>query len=86
VPPLQFVPRMKSRARCADGRNAVVNVALGGSYAPTQNGVWTLHFGFNTDFSPVGDADESFSRVDLYGVTTGVRGTFPGLTAAVGIS
>jgi hypothetical protein len=65
---------------------AVVNVALGGSYALTQNGVWTLYFGFNTDFSPVGDADEYFSRVDLYGVTAGISGTWQGLTAAVGIN
>ena len=65
---------------------AVVNVAAGGSYALTKNKVWTLHFGFNTDFSPVGDADNYFSRVDLYGLTAGISGTVEGFTAAVGVN
>jgi hypothetical protein len=41
---------------------AIVNVAFGGSYALTANQVWVLHFGFHTDFSPVGDEDEFFSK------------------------
>ena len=61
---------------------AIVNVAVGGSYALTQNKVWTLYFGFTTDFSPVGDDDEYFSRVDLYGLTGGISGTVEGFTAA----
>lgn len=65
---------------------AVVNVALGGSYALTENQVWALHFGFSTDFSPVGDEDEYFSKVDLYGATVGVSGTVGGLTAALGVN
>ncbi len=65
---------------------AVVNVAVGGSYALTENQVWALHFGFSTDFSPVGDEDEYFSRVDLYGATVGVSGTVGGLTAALGFN
>jgi hypothetical protein len=65
---------------------AVVNVAVGGSYALTKNKVWTLHFGFNTDFSPVGDADQYFSRVDLYGLTAGISGSVEGFTAAVGVN
>ena len=65
---------------------AVANVAAGGSYALTNNKVWTLHFGFNTDFSPVGDADNYFSRVDLYGLTAGISGTVEGFTAAVGVN
>ncbi len=64
----------------------VVNVAAGGSYALTKNKVWMLHFGFNTDFSPVGDADDYFSRVDLYGLTAGISGTVEGFTAAVGFN
>ena len=47
--------------------DAIVNVAFGGFYALTENKVWKLHFGFNTDFSPVGDDDEFFTNVDLYG-------------------
>ena len=65
---------------------AVVNVAVGGSYALTKNKVWTLHFGFATDFSPVGDADQYFSRVDLYGLTAGISGSVEGFTAAVGVN
>jgi long-subunit fatty acid transport protein len=65
---------------------AVVNVAAGGSYALTKNKVWTLHFGFNTDFSPVGDDDTYFSRVDLYGLTAGISGEVQGFTAAVGFN
>jgi hypothetical protein len=65
---------------------AVVNVAVGGSYALTKNKVWILHFGFNTDFSPVGDADQYFSRVDLYGLTAGISGSVEGFTAAVGVN
>jgi hypothetical protein len=64
----------------------VVNVAAGGSYALTKNKVWTLHFGFNTDFSPVGEADNYFSKVDLYGLTAGISGTVEGFTAAVGFN
>ena len=65
---------------------AVVNVAAGGSYVFSQNRVWTVYLGFNTDFSPVGDADQYFSRVDLYGITGGVSGTVAGFTAAVGVN
>jgi hypothetical protein len=65
---------------------AIVNVALGGSYALTANQVWILHYGFHTDFSPVGDADEFFSKVDMYSVTLGVSGSVAGFTAAVGVN
>jgi hypothetical protein len=41
---------------------------------------------FSTDFSPVGDEDESFSKVDLYGATVGISGTVGGLTAALGFN
>lgn len=65
---------------------SVVNVAFGGNYALTENRVWTLHFGFNTDFSPVGEDDDFFSKVDLYGATLGVSGTVGGFTAAIGLN
>ena len=42
--------------------------------------------GFSTDFSPVGQEDEYFSKVDLYGATVGVSGTVGGLTAALGVN
>ena len=65
---------------------AVFNVAFGGSYALTENRVWALHFGFHTDYSPVGDADQFFSRVNLYSATLGVTGTVSGFTAALGFN
>src|SRR5262245_7429294 len=65
---------------------AIVNVALGGSYALTANQVWVLHYGFHTDFSPVGDQDDFFSKVDTYSVTLGVSGSVAGFTAAVGVN
>jgi hypothetical protein len=65
---------------------AIVNVAFGGSYALTANQVWVLHFGFHTDFSPVGDADEFFSKVDVYSATVGVSGSVAGFTAAIGVN
>jgi hypothetical protein len=64
--------------------DAIVNFAVGGNWAITKNKVWVLHFGFGTDFSQVGDADQFFSKVDLFGATLGVSGTVGGLTAAVG--
>ena len=53
---------------------------------PDPDKVWKLHFGFNTDFSPVGDNDEFFSRVDLYSLTAGISGTVQGFTAALGVN
>ena len=45
-----------------------------------------MYLGFNTAFSPVGDEDQYFSRVDLYGITGGVSGTVAGFTAAIGLN
>lgn len=44
---------------------AIVNAAVGGHFYLSKNRVWKLHLGFNTDFSPVGDEDQYFSKVDL---------------------
>jgi long-subunit fatty acid transport protein len=65
---------------------AIVDVALGGSWTFTKNRVWTAYFGFNTTFSPVGDDDQFFSRVDVYGLTGGISGTVQGFTAAIGVN
>ncbi len=64
----------------------IVDFAVGGSYSLTQNKVWTVYFGFNTAFSPVGDEDDFFSRVDVYGLTGGISGTVEGFTAAIGVN
>ncbi len=63
-----------------------MDVAVGGSYALTRNKVWQVYFGFNTSFSPVGDEDQFFSRVDIYGFTGGISGTVEGFTAAIGVN
>jgi hypothetical protein len=65
---------------------AIVDFAVGGSYALTANRVWTVYFGFNSAFLPVGDDDEFFSRVDVYGITGGISGTVEGFTAAIGVN
>ena len=52
----------------------VVNIALGGRYQLTQDRTWTLHGGYATDRSPVGDADTAFSKVHLQHVTVGLSG------------
>ena len=64
--------------------DAIVNIAFGGYYALTENKVWKLHFGFNTDFSPVGDNDEFFTKVDLYSFALGISGETRHFIASLG--
>lgn len=64
---------------------SVVNVAVGGHYAFSTNRVWIVHFGFNTDFTPVGDADRFFTPVDLYGISLGVSGQTTHIIASLGV-
>jgi hypothetical protein len=64
----------------------IVNFAVGGNYTLTENEVWVLHFGFATDFSPVGEEDQFFTDVDLYGFTAGISGQVAGFTAALGLN
>jgi hypothetical protein len=52
----------------------VVNVAVGGRYQLTADRTWTLHGGYATDRSPVGDNDTAFTRVNLQHVTVGLSG------------
>src|SRR5262249_13840218 len=66
--------------------DVVVNVAIGGHYALTANRVWLIHFGFATDFSPVGDADQFFSHVNLYGVTLGFTGQTEHIVGSLGVN
>lgn len=66
--------------------DAIFNVSVGGQYALTRNHAWILHFGFNTDFSQVGEADEFFSNVDLYGLTLGLSGQTAHITASIGVN
>jgi hypothetical protein len=52
----------------------VVNVAIGGRYQLMQNRTWTLHGGYATDRSPVGEDDTAFSKVHLQHLTIGLSG------------
>jgi hypothetical protein len=51
---------------------AIVNLAMGGRYQLTANRAWTLHAGFATDGSPVGDNDTAFTKVNLRHITVGL--------------
>jgi hypothetical protein len=51
---------------------SVVNVAVGGQYTLTSDGKWTVHGGWATDGSPVGDNDTYFTKVDMQVFTAGV--------------
>jgi long-subunit fatty acid transport protein len=50
----------------------VVNLAVGGRYQLTANRAWTLHAGYATDGSPVGDADTAMTKVNLQHLTVGL--------------
>jgi hypothetical protein len=45
---------------------------MGGRYQLTANRAWTLHAGFATDGSPVGDNDTAFTKVNLRHITVGL--------------
>lgn len=63
----------------------VVNVAIGGHYGLSEGGVWTLHGGYATDRSPVGDNDTAFTRVNQHRMTVGVSGRTSLLVTSVGV-
>ncbi len=67
-----------------DGRG-VVNVAVGGRYGLSEGGAWTLHGGYATDRSPVGDNDTAFTRVNQQRMTVGVSGRTSLLVTSVGV-
>ena len=50
----------------------------------TADGRWRMHFGIATDRSPVGAAEQVFTRVNLYGGTLGISGTKGGLQFTLG--
>ncbi len=65
-----------------DEREAVTNVAIGGRYDLSQK--TSLHIGFFTSKSPVGDGSV-FEVVDLSGVSTGVTLSWAHLSGSIGI-
>lgn len=64
----------------------VVNVSAGGHVAFRSGSPWRLHFGVATDRSPVGSADQVFTRVNLRGGTLGLSGTKGGFQFTVGVN
>jgi hypothetical protein len=62
----------------------VVNTSAGGHVRLTADGRWRLHFGVATDRSPVGAAEQVFTRINLYGGTIGISGTKGGFQFTVG--
>jgi hypothetical protein len=63
----------------------IVNVAVGGSYYLSDKKVWRIHFGFNTDFSPVGDDDQFFDQVNLYAFRAGISGETRHFVGSLGV-
>lgn len=70
APTVQLLPYVP---KVVDSRS-VVNIAMGGHYNVTSNGMWTLHAGFSTDNSPVGEHDTQFTKINLQNWTAGVSG------------
>ena len=65
--------------------NPVVNIAIGGRYALTEQGSWMIHGGFATDASPVGPEDTFFTKADMRVLTAGVSGRTKLLLGSVGL-
>jgi hypothetical protein len=63
----------------------IVNVSAGGHVALTSAGVWRIHFGAETDLSPVAAQDQVFTQVNMYGGTLGLSGTKKGFVFTVGL-
>jgi hypothetical protein len=55
-------------------QRAVVDFRVGGRYALSEKGKLTLHGGFATNNSPVGDEDEVFQKANLLRFTIGMSG------------
>jgi hypothetical protein len=64
----------------------MANVAVGGHVVLTSSGVWRLHFGLGSDFSPVGDEDKVFTKVNLFTWSLGISGTKGPLQFTAGVN
>jgi hypothetical protein len=64
----------------------LANVAVGGHLVLSSNGVWRLHYGAATDFSPVGDEDELFTKLDRFSWSVGISGTKGPLQFTTGVN
>ena len=63
----------------------IVNVAVGGQYYLSPKKIWQIHFGFNTDFSPVSDEDQFFDEVNLYAFRFGISGETRHFVGSLGV-
>jgi hypothetical protein len=66
--------------------DAVVNVALGGHVRPIASRDLRIHGGLATSDSPVGAADNVFTKADQTSWTLGASGTFGRLQFSVGVN
>jgi hypothetical protein len=66
--------------------DGVVNVAVGGHFRPLRKRNLRVHGGFATSRSPVGDADQVFTAIDLSSWNVGVSGSLAKLQFAVGVN
>lgn len=66
--------------------DGVVNVALGGHVRVVRSRDLRVHGGFATGLSPVGAADQVFTKVDFSSWTVGVSGTLAKFQFAAGLN
>jgi hypothetical protein len=64
----------------------IANVAVGGHLLLNSNGVWRLHYGAATDFSPVGAEDKVFTKLNRFGWSIGISGTKGPLQFTAGVN
>jgi hypothetical protein len=64
----------------------LANIAVGGHLLLSSNGVWRLHYGAATDFSPVGDEDKIFTKLNRFGWSVGISGTKGPLQFTTGLN
>jgi len=64
----------------------LANIAVGGHLLLNSNGVWRLHYGAATDFSPVGDEDKVFTKLNRFGWSVGISGTKGPLQFTAGVN
>jgi hypothetical protein len=62
----------------------IVNVSAGGHVRLTADGRWRVHYGIQTDRSPVGENEQVFTRIDLNSASLGISGTKGGFQFTLG--
>jgi hypothetical protein len=83
APPTVVTQPFPGYTTASDG---VVNVSAGGEYRLFKNRSLRLHGGIANNQSPVGDADQIFTRADLFSWTLGVSGGFKKFQFSAGVN